>query len=46
MNIHVIIGEDDFLVGEAAKKTVGDGVGLEVIDSANAWTPSASADSA
>lgn len=36
MNIHVIIGEDDFLVGEAAKKTVGDGVGLEVIDSANA----------
>ena len=36
MNVHVIIGEDDFLVGEAAKKTVGDGVGLEVIDSANA----------
>lgn len=36
MNIHVIIGEDDFLVSEAAKKTIGDGVGLEVIDSANA----------
>lgn len=36
MNIHVIIGEDDFLVGEAAKKSIGDGVGLEVIDSANA----------
>lgn len=36
MNIHVIIGEDDFLVGEAAKKIVGDGVGLEVVDSANA----------
>ena len=36
MNIHVIIGEDDFLVSEAAKKSIGDGVGLEVIDSANA----------
>lgn len=36
MNIHVIIGEDDFLVGEAAKKVVGDGVGLEVVDSTNA----------
>ena len=36
MNLHVIIGEDDYLVGETAKKTVGDGVGLEVIDSANA----------
>jgi len=35
-NIHVIIGEDDFLVSETAKKTVGDAVGLEVIDSANA----------
>ena len=35
MNIHVIIGEDDYLVGETAKKIVGDGVGLEVIDSAN-----------
>jgi len=35
-NIHVIIGEDDFLVSETAKKFVGDGVGLEVIDSANA----------
>jgi len=36
MNVHVIIGEDDFVVGETAKKTIGDGVGLEVIDSANA----------
>ena len=35
MNIHVIIGEDDFLVEEAAKKIVGDGVGLEVVDSLN-----------
>ena len=34
MNVHVIIGEDDYLVGETAKKTVGDGVGLETIDSA------------
>lgn len=36
MNVHVIIGDDDFLVGETARKIVGDGVGLEVIDSANA----------
>ena len=35
MNVHVIIGEDDFLVGETAKKVIGDGVGLEVIDSTN-----------
>ena len=35
MNIHVIIGEDDYLVGETAKKIVGDGVGLEVVGSAN-----------
>lgn len=34
-NVHVIIGEDDFLVGETAKKMIGDGVGLEVIDSMN-----------
>lgn len=33
MNIHVIIGEDDYLVEEAAKKAVGDGEGIEVIDS-------------
>ena len=33
MNLHVIIGEDDYLVSETAKKIVGDGVGLEVIDS-------------
>ncbi len=32
-NIHLIIGEDDFLVQETAKKLVGDGQGLEVIDS-------------
>lgn len=36
MNIHVIIGEDDYLVGEAARKALGDGCGLEVVDSANA----------
>lgn len=34
-NVHVIIGEDDFLVGETAKKVIGDSVGLEVIDSMN-----------
>ena len=36
MNLHVIIGEDDYLVGETAKKVIGDGVGLEVVDSMNA----------
>ena len=36
MNLHVIIGEDDYLVSEAARKIVGDGVGLEVVDSMNA----------
>ncbi len=37
MNLHVIIGEDDFLVSETAKKLIGDaGSGLEVIDSRNA----------
>ena len=35
VNIHVIIGEDDYLVGETANKIVGDGVGLETIDSLN-----------
>ena len=35
MNVHVIVGEDDFRVAEAAKKVVGDGVGLEVVDSLN-----------
>ncbi len=35
MNVHVIIGEDDYLVSEAAKKITGDGTGLEVVDSAN-----------
>ncbi len=34
-NLHVIIGEDDYLVSETAKKIVGDGGGLEVIDSVN-----------
>ena len=35
--VHVIIGEDDYLVGEAAKKALGDDrTGLEVVDSANA----------
>lgn len=32
-NVHLIIGEDDFLVTETAKKLIGDGQGLEVIDS-------------
>ena len=36
MNVHVIIGEDDLLVAETAKKIIGDGVGLEVIDSLEA----------
>lgn len=31
--LYTIIGEDDFLVAEAAKRIVGDGEGLEVIDS-------------
>ena len=35
-NVHLIIGEDDYLVSEAAKKIVGDGVGLELFDSNNA----------
>lgn len=35
MSLHVIIGTDDYLVGETARKIVGDGIGLEVIDSAN-----------
>jgi len=34
-NLHLIIGEDDYLVAETAKKTVGDGTGLEVVDSMN-----------
>jgi DNA polymerase III delta subunit len=33
--LHLIIGEDDFLVESAAKRIVGDGVGLEVVDSAD-----------
>ena len=33
--VHVIIGEDEYLVSEAAKKIVGDGIGLETVDSAN-----------
>lgn len=32
-NVHLIIGEDDYLVTETAKKLIGDGQGLEVIDS-------------
>ena len=35
MGLHVIIGEDDYLVDEAAKRIIGDGTGLEVVDSAN-----------
>lgn len=34
--MHVIIGEDDYLVAEAAKRALGGGGGLEVVDSANA----------
>ena len=33
--VHVIIGEDEYLVSEAAKRIVGDGIGLETVDSAN-----------
>ena len=33
-NVHVIIGEDDFLVGETAKKVIGDG-GRSVLDFAD-----------
>ena len=33
--LHLIIGDDDFLVSEEAKKVIGDGCGLEVIDSSN-----------
>lgn len=32
-NVVLIIGDDDYLVAEAAKKVVGDGVGLELFDS-------------
>ena len=32
--VHVIIGEDEYLVSEAAKRIVGDGIGLETVDSA------------
>ena len=32
-NLHVIIGEDDFLVSQTVKKILGDAQGLEVIDS-------------
>ena len=35
LNVHVIVGADDYLVDEAAKRIVGDGVGLEVVDSLN-----------
>ena len=34
-NLHVIIGEDDYLVSETAKRIIGDGTGLEIVDSAN-----------
>ena len=33
--VHVIIGEDEYLVSEAAKRIIGDGIGLETVDSAN-----------
>lgn len=32
-NVHIIVGEDDYLVQQAAKKIVGDGTGLELVDS-------------
>jgi DNA polymerase-3 subunit delta len=32
-NLHLIIGEDDFLVSQTAKKILGDAEGMEVIDS-------------
>ena len=35
-NVVLIVGEDDYLVSEAAKKVVGDGVGLELFDSNSA----------
>lgn len=35
MNVHVIIGSDDYLVEESAKKFVVDGAGLEIVDSLN-----------
>ena len=31
--LHLIIGEDDFLVSQTAKKILGDAEGLEIIDS-------------
>ena len=31
--LHLIVGEDDFLVESAAKRIIGDQIGLEVIDS-------------
>lgn len=34
-NLHVIIGEDDFLTEQTARKFVGDGTGLETFDSIN-----------
>lgn len=37
-NIHIVIGADDFLVGEAVKAIYGDDTGLEVIDSSNSTT--------
>lgn len=33
--LHLIVGEDDYLVSEEAKKVIGDGTGLEIIDSSN-----------
>lgn len=36
MSVHVIVGDDDFLIDETARRVVGDGVGLELIDSMTA----------
>ena len=35
MGVYLIVGEDDFLADEAAKRIVGDGTGLETVDSRN-----------
>ena len=42
MSVRVIIGDDDYLVDETARKTVGDGVGLELIDSMTATSKTSS----
>ena len=36
MQLHLIIGDDDYLIDETAKKSIGEGAGVECIDSINA----------